>query len=432
MNSVPVFQGHSRAKGKVKDRAFFASIFLSCALCSGPLIAQERVSNPTGGAIVPGGTSEDAIVVGPFLFSPALQLTWQDRDNIFYTPVDEVRDQVWLARAQLLFEVPINESHVYFSYSPQYTDYRTYELLDKWSHFFDAGGSFIFSNGLAIRATYNYIVGNLETREVDPGGELYYGDPQFIKNFAAVAADYWLTQRDGVFVDFSWTDLDHSEPRFFYDYTSLAAGLGWLHQLSPNLVMDLRYGVIDFDAHDTEYQSNQFRDSLSHTVTVGFRGQLSPVVSTEAQVGYRTIRYDLQPGDPPVSDFSGFIVNGLISWDMAHGSVLNFDVLHSPFPSNYADNASYVATGAGLTYSLDRGTVFGQAHGRFQNNDYELPDPITSELRSDDILSLGLGLGYRFTDHLSFFGSYLYEDRDSLFRYSYTINIFTLGLVLGF
>ncbi len=174
---------------------------------------------------------------------------------------------MWLARAQLLFEVPINESHVYFSYSPQYTDYRTYELLDKWSHFFDVGGSFIFSNGLAVRATYNYIIGNLETREVDPGGELYYGDPQFIKNFAAVAADYWLTQRDGVFVDFSWTDLDHSEPRLFYDYTSLAAGFGWLHQLSPNLVMDARYGVIDFDAHDTAYQSNRFRDSLSHTVT---------------------------------------------------------------------------------------------------------------------------------------------------------------------
>lgn len=432
MNSIQVTEGHSRAKVEMKAKAFLSIICLSFVLCPGPLVAQERASNPTGGGIVPGGSSDDAILVGPFLFSPTLQLTWQDRDNIFYTPVDEVRDQVWIGRAQLLFEVPINESHVYFSYSPQYTDYRTYELKDKWSHFFDVGGSFLFSNGLALNATYNYIVGNLETREVDPGGELYYGDPQFVKNFAAVSADYWFTGRDGVFVDFSWTDLDHSDPRLFYDYTSLAAGVGWLHQLSPNLVMDLRYGVIDFDAHDAEFHSNSFRDSLSHTATLGFRGQVSPVVSTEGQIGYRTIRYDLQPGDPPVSDFSGFIVNGLISWDMAHGSVLSFDVLHSPFPSNYADNANYVATGAGLTYSLNRGSVFGQAHGRFQNNDYELPDPITSELRSDDILSLGLGLGYRFTEHLSLFGSYLHEDRDSLFRYTYTINIYSLGLVLGF
>ena len=196
--------------------------------------------------------------------------------------------------------------------------------------------------------------------------------------------------------------------------------------------MDLRYGVIDFDAHDSEIQSNSFRDSLSKLVTIGFRGQLSPVVATEGQIGYRTIGYDLQPGDPPIEDFSGVVVNGAVTWDMAHGSTLSLDVLRSPFPSNYADNANYVATGAGLTYSLDRGTIFGQAQGRIQNNDYELPDPITEETRSDDILTLGVGLGLRFTDHLSIFGSYLFEDRDSLYRYSYTVNIFTLGLVVGF
>ncbi len=416
----------------MKGEVTFALFVLCVLLISGPVAAQVNVSAPAGSMNVPKGTSKDAIVVGPFLFSPALQLTWQDRDNIFYTPDNEVRDQLILARAQLLFEAPINESNVYFSYSPQYTDYRTYELIDKWSHFFDAGGTFLFSNGLALRANYQYIIGNLETREVDPGGELYYGDPRFIKNHAAVAADYWFTQRDGLFVDFSWTDLDHSDPQLFYDYTSTAAGLGWLHQLSPTLVMDLRYGVMDFDAHDNIYRSNSFRDFLSNSLTIGFRGQLNPVVATEARFGYRRLTYDLQPGDPPIEDFSGFIVNGSVSWDMAHGSVLSFDLLHSPFPSNYAENANYVATGAGLTYSLDRGKVFGQAHGRFQNNEYDLPDPITHELRSDDILSLGLGLGVRFTDHMSLFGSYLHEDRESLYRYSYTINIYTLGLVVGF
>jgi hypothetical protein len=418
--------------GKVKGKAFCALFGLCCVFSSAPLMAQQPGSIPAGSSTPPSGTSEDAIVVGPFLFSPALQLTWQDRDNIFYTPDNEVRDQVYLIRGQLLFELPINESHVYFSYSPQYTDYRTYELQDNWSHYFDVGGSFLFSNGLALRARYNYIIGNLETRLVDPGGELYYGDPRFVRNYAEVAADYWFTNRDGIFVDFSWTDLDHSDPQLFYDYTSIAGGIGWLHQLSPNLVMDARYGVVDFQAHDTPIHSNSFRDSLSNVYTLGFRGQLSPVVATEGRIGYQTIHYDLQPGDPPIEDFSGFIVNGFVSWDMAHGSVLTFDVLHAPYPSNYADNANYVATGAGLTYSLDRGSVFGQAHGRFQNNDYDLPDPITDEVRSDDILSLGLGLGVRFNDHMSLFGSYLFEDRESLYRYSYTTNIYTLGLVLGF
>ena len=117
---------------------------------------------------------------------------------------------------------------------------------------------------------------------------------------------------------------------------------------------------------------------------------------------------------------------------MGHGSLVRLDVLRIPYPSNYAFNANYVATGGGLTYSLDRGRVSGQASGRFQNNQYDLPDPVTGEIRSDDILTLGLGLGYRVNTKFSLWGSYLYEDRDSLYRYSYTANIFTLGLALGF
>jgi len=50
--------------------------------------------------------------------------------------------------------------------------------------------------------------------------------------------------------------------------------------------MDVKYGIIDFDAHDSPFESNNFRDSVSHSLTVGFRGQISPVVATELRVGY--------------------------------------------------------------------------------------------------------------------------------------------------
>jgi hypothetical protein len=83
-------------------------------------------------------------------------------------------------------------------------------------------------------------------------------------------------------------------------------------------------------------------------------------------------------------------------------------------------------------YSLDRGSLFGQLRGRVQNNDYSRPDRDTLEDRSDDIYTFGVGLGYRFTYYLSLWGTYLYEDRQSIDQYSYTINTFTLGLVVGF
>ncbi len=284
-----------------------------------------------------------------------------------------------------------------------------------------------------VDATYNYIIGNLQTRYVDEGGELYYGDPHFKKQFVGIGVQYWFTQRDGVFVEAGWTDLNNSDPTLFYDYNRTSAGLGWIHQLGPNTTMDIRYMRSDFDAHDTELSSNGFRDSTSDEVTLGFeKGRLSPGGGNRDPG--RLSRNPVRPPAwrSPISDFKGFIVNGFFDWSLGHGSVVRLELLRSPYPSNYADNANYVATGGALRYNIDRGSIYASASGGFQNNDYELPDPRTGQIRSDDILTLGLGMGYRLTHYFSLWGSYVYEDRDSLYQYSYTTNIFTLGLVLGF
>ncbi len=156
--------------------------------------------------------SGEAISVGPFLFSPALQLSWQHRDNIFFTPDNEVADQVYLARAALVFELPIYESYVRFSYTPQYREYKDYELAENWSHFFDLSGAFEFSNGLVLDVIYQYIYGNLEVREVDPGGELVFGDSPFSKNFLGIGLDYWITARDGIGVEVDYADISYDDP----------------------------------------------------------------------------------------------------------------------------------------------------------------------------------------------------------------------------
>ncbi len=419
------------------NRIFVAVFFCGSALIASVVPAQEApsssgMSSGTGEVSEVGVHSDEAIPLGPFIFSPALQLGWQDRDNIFFTPDDEVRDQVLLAKARFLFEVPVYESYIQFSYTPQYRDYKDYDLDDKWQHFFDAAAALEFSSGLTLNLGYSYIIGNLETREIDPGGEVFFGDRRFDKHSAQFGGDYWITARDGLVFDLLWEDLKHEDPQLFYDYTRLSGGFGWLHQISAILVMDVKYGVMDFDAHDSAFENNDYRDSLSHSLTVGFRGQLNPVVATELRFGYGIMQYDPQPNEPQVEDFKGAIVNGFISWEMAHGSVLRLDLLRMPYPSAFGDNANYVASGASLAYSLDRGSFFGQLRGRYQNNDYSRPDRITGENRSDDIYTFGLGLGYRFTYYLSLWGTYLYEDRDTLYRYSYTTNIFTLGLVVGF
>ena len=424
-----------RVECRMKCGSSLALLFVCFAVIALPVSAQQvapasHSSNSPGTVPV---NSDEAIAVGPFLFSPALQLTWESRDNIFFTPDNEVSDQVYLARARFLFELPIYESYLQFSYTPQYRDYKDYELEDKWGHFVHFGGGFEFAGGVSLDLTYNYIVGNLETREVDPGGELVFGGRNFTKNFAGAAVDYWFAPRDGLTAGVSWTDVEYDDPRQFYPYTRLAGMIGWLHQLSPILGMNVKYGHSDFDAKDNSFYDNSFRDSSSDQVTFGLNGQLSPVVATELVVGYRQTKYDVLPGEPPIEDYKGPIVNGFISWDMAHGSLLRLDVLRSDYPSNFNINAYYVATGGSLLYNLDRGRFFGQLRGRYQVNDYDLPDLATGIVRSDDIMSAGVGVGYRVTKIFSLQGAYLYEDRDSnIYRESYTTNVFTLGLVIGY
>jgi hypothetical protein len=379
----------------------------------------------------------EAIPVGPFIFSPAIQLQWQHRDNIFFTPDDPVVDQVYVARAAIVFELPVYESYVRFSYRPQYREFKEWELRENWSHFVDLLGGFEFSSGVVLDAAYRFVRGGLETREVDPGGELVFGDRPFNKHFFGLGFDYWITARDGISIDLDYTDVAYDDPLTapddprdqFYDYTRAFGAIGWVHQLSPILVMDVKYGHIQFDPVNTF----AWRTSTSDQITVGFKGQLSPVIATELQLGWRETDYDPFQGEQLLESFSGPIVKGFIDWDLAHGSSLRLDLIRSDYPSNYGINAYYTATGGGLIYNLDRGDFFGQARARYQVNDYEVPDLTFGELRSDDITTFILGLGYRITDILSLYGSYLYEDRSSsIYWYGYTTNIFSLSLTIGY
>lgn len=411
--------------------------FLLVLLLAVPGLAQQGgleggQSNTEPGRAKP--NNYEAIPVGPFLFSPALQLNWQYRDNIFFTPDNPVSDRVWMARAKLQFELPINESYLLFSYTPQYRDYKDFELDDKWSHFFDFLGGFEFSNGLLLDMTYKFLEGNLENREVDPGGELFWGDRWFRKNFAAVSLSYWASAKDGLNFEIDYTDLKHEDPDLWYDYTRLVAGAGWLHQLSEILVMNLAYRHTEFKPSENLFFDNEFRESTSDEITVGFRGMVNPVIKTEIVVGYRKTSYNV-PAEMSevIPDFTGFVARGYFNWDMGHGSSLRLDLLRSDYPSNFGINANYVATGASLQYQYEYNRFRAQIRGRYQVNDYAVPDLLTGEDRKDPIKTVGLGLGYRFGPYISLWGGYLLEHRDStIYRYSYDYSVYTLGLVVGY
>lgn len=369
----------------------------------------------------------EGVPVGPFIFSPAVGLSWEADDNIFLSPENEESDQIYTIAGKLQFELPVRESYLRFTYTPRYREYADYELNENMAHYFDFDGLFEFASGLQLKAGYRFVDGNLDVRQIDPGGELTFGDRQFTKHDVTLAADYWVTERDGLTVQGGMTDVS-SDEELFYDYDRSYLGIGWLHQLSEALTMDVQYRHSMFDATDTF----QYRDYDANDLTVGFNGLISPVLRSEVRFGYRSTSYDTAPGAPSFDDFSGLVAEGSLAWEMAHGSTVTLSINRSEYPSNNQQNPYYTATAGGLTYQYAQGRLFAHARVRLQTNDYELEDPRFGDNRTDDLTLYGIGLGYRFSPLLSLRGSYTYRDRDSFYEYSYEGNVFLIGLVFGY
>ena len=375
------------------------------------------------------------IAVGPFLFSPALQLGWENHSNLWRSATDPVEDEITVTRLRLLFEMPIRESFVRISYTPRYRDFKNTVVRDNWEHLLDVSGDFEFSNGLTVRAFYQFTRGDSSIGSVDPGGELVYNGQPFTRQHFAVDTSYWFSSTDGLQFNVSTSDVDwQGDPvsggESWFDYRENRVRTGWLHQLNPLLVMDVSLTFIDYSTDDLREIS---RDYTSTSVTAAFRGQLNSVLSTQIRFGYADVNFSASAeAEPGFQAAAGFVVDGEITWALGSESKLRLDLVGRPFASNYDSNSYYNTTAGRLLYDVDFGRLFGQARARLQHNSYDVPDSVLGVKRSDDIMTLSAGLGFRFTDRLSVRAAYSYEDRDSLAPYSYSNEIWLLDLIFGY
>ncbi len=390
----------------------------------------------SGGGQTVSESGNDAIPVGPFLFSPGVQLSWEHHSNLFQSAASEVEDDIYVARLRLLFELPVRESFIRISYTPQYRDSKNRTLFNSWDHYVEITGNFEFASGFLLDAGYRMVDGDVAVNEVDPGNELLFSGRTFTKHNFKINGDYWVSERDGLRIGADLSTVSwHGQPQPYtnswFDYDQWNGTFGWLHQLSPTMVMDLSYGYTDYSPDGA---SNQFRSYSSNDLTLGFKGSLNEVLSTRFRMGFLKTDYDAEASlYPGFDDFSGFIAEGSLTWEMAHGSRLRLDLVNRPYASNYDQNSYYTATVGRLLYDLQMDRLFAQARLLSQSNDYDVPDSLLGRKRSDDILTWDVGIGFRLTDYLSLRGRYIHEDRDSnLDEYGFLNKVYMIDLVLGY
>lgn len=367
----------------------------------------------------------EGIPVGPFLFSPAAQVGWVYRDNVFFQDENSTSDNIYEAALRLSFEMPVRESSLTFDYQPTYREFSDTDLGENLSHQIRSDLSLQFPTGFVLGYDYRFLVGTFETRAVDPGGELVFTGESFDRHDGTLKASYWLTARDGIRVSAGYEDVVYDE-QGFYSYTREKYGAGWLHQVHDLLVMDVTYSHNVFSS-DSEVS---YRNYTSDDVSVGFRGQVTPTLSSSIRFGWRRTDHDELPSEVDRGAFSGLVADGHVDLELAHGSTVRLDVRRSEFPSNYADAAYYVSTGAGLSVTVRYGRLGGTVTGRLQRNEYDYDDP--GQSRQDDLLTLSAGINARFTEMVSLSARYSSQERDSLTGLSYDTDTVSVNLTWGF
>lgn len=389
------------------------------------------------GTTIGGGTQvvptrgEAAIPLGLWRFMPAVQVGWYQTDNLFRTAEDTVSDSLLQAAARLQLDLDLSDqSGISFVYNPIYRSFDDFELEENWSHLLRFRGDVALPMGLRLNGSYDYTESSLDVRDVDPSGELAFSAAPYTRQQGSLRADYLLSYVDAISADVEWNNLDYSGDDFFGS-TVTRYGVGWLRNLSPLLVLDLR-----LSRRETEGEPFQGRGSTSSTgedITLQFRGEITPVLETDLQVGWRRSQFEDATGRETGDPFESIILSGGVSWQLSEGVRVTAGVSRSDYLSALAERRFSVTTTIRAGVSLDRGRLGGSVSGSFGLQDFAGDELVAGEvLDSEEHIRASASVRYQVASFVFAQSGFSYFERQAGPERSFTTGVWNLGVVVGF
>ncbi|HEV7500470.1 MAG TPA: outer membrane beta-barrel protein, partial [Vicinamibacteria bacterium] len=263
----------------------------------------------------------------------------------------------------------------------------SFAILRRPTHLATATAALPIGPSLVLRGTYHFAHGLLETTEIDPGREYFFNLAPFTRHDAIVRAAFDPGGPLTLSVIGSRDHLHVEGPGFFdHDLESLQAEARY--ELRENMNALLTFGL-DRVPRPAE---RPVAEASGQSLTAGLDGEILPLVRGTATVGVR--RLDAPLAAAPGRRFQGLVANVRVVKEFTPGSSLGVFASRGTYPSDFEDNAFYVATGAGLEGNAGLPlSVVGRAGLGWQRNTYKVPSVDNGVLRHDDLFGWSLGAG---------------------------------------
>lgn len=365
--------------------ALYASLFAA-------KVVEEKAPEPGPPAAAPGAS--EGLRLGPVSLQPGLALRYVDSDSTFLDTPEPTRARYWelSPRIAAVSTQLVEDGRLSLAYEPRLR--RTPDAipaLDETSHFLDVELHLPVS-WLWLSGAYHFSKGVIETREVDPGGEYFFDLGRFHRNLLSVSL---RTERSGRLELVAGAGLDRhrvDQESGWFDYDRRGGYLGLRYELNPGLNATLQY------AHDRTPASPEraLVESKAHTGWLRLEGEITPFLTGDVAVGYRTQSYPLaaRGGDR----FEGWTLDASLRRQIGRAGRLALNGFRSTYPSAFEANAFYVASGiqAIVTAPLPLGLTATGGAG-YQWNRYRLDAAAIGAPREDRISGWNVGLGRSIT-----------------------------------
>jgi hypothetical protein len=373
-------------------------------------------------------SGKEGLAFGPLALRPSVVGSYVDADAAFLSTNQPVDEHYFETRPRLDLEAPVGSGSLQAGYEARIRSDASLPILRTTSHDADATLDLPVAGQGSFRVTEHFFRGSLETSEVDPGAEFFFGLNEFRRNDLEGRLRVQAGSRLYVDLGGSWNDVHMDQPSNFFSYDQYGASASLGLELGPNLrfAADYAYFDIPFNAARPEAESH------AHSGGLSLRGELTPLTKIDLSVGYRDERDPL--AGPGGQKYQGVVYAAMLTRDLRPGSALSVSGSRTTLPSGFEANGFYVTNSVEVGLSLQapfRVALRGALGYRW--NDYELLAQDATVPRHDDILGFAVGIGRPLTRWAFLRADYSKQRRDSnLAAFSTTTHSFTAQVGIGY
>ncbi len=350
---------------------------------------------------------EQDVLLGPFRLRASTEARYVAADT-FLESAQPTRDEFLELDPRVLVEAPLGAGRLTTSYKPALRALASHPQINSSSHAFSGDLELPLGEGLVIRADDRFVIGTLDTRVVDPGGEYFFGLGRFHRNDLEAGASFLLGPRLSLELAGGMGSVHFLQQSSFFDYDTRAASAGLGFELTPNLKAVAAY-VFDSVPRPPERPE---AGSQAHSARLALSGEVLPLVNGELSVGYR--RQTNPDAAPDGRRYAGLTVAGTLTRQISHESSLALYLARMTPVSAFENNGFYVSTSLQSTLQLPLPFALQLRGGLgVQWNQYRTQAQGIAGPREDRILGWFAALRRPIRGRLFLSGSYHAERRHS-------------------